>query len=34
MTDGEIEIRQMFELDDFEQGEAIQRFRDMGVGGA
>ena len=34
MTDSEIEIRQMFELDDFEQGEAIQRFRDMGVGGA
>lgn len=33
MTDSEIEIRQMFELDDFEQGEAIQRFRDMGVGG-
>lgn len=34
MTDSEIEIRRMFELDDFEQGEAIQRFRDMGVGGA
>ncbi|MGO4735616.1 YciI family protein [Bosea sp. 2KB_26] len=34
MSDSEIEIRQMFELDDFEQGEAIQRFRDMGVGGA
>jgi hypothetical protein len=34
LTDGEIEIRQMFELEDFEQGEAIQRFRDMGVGGA
>ncbi len=33
LTDSEIEIRQMFELDDFEQGEAIQRFRDMGVGG-
>ena len=30
--DGEIEIRQMFELEDFEQGEAIERFRDMGIG--
>jgi hypothetical protein len=30
--DGEIEVRPMFELDDFDQGEAIERFRDMGVG--
>jgi len=30
--DGEIEIRQMFELDDFTQGEAIERFREMSVG--
>lgn len=30
--DGEIEIRQMFELDDFTQGEAIERFREMNVG--
>ena len=29
--DGEIEIRQMFELEDFEQGEAIERFREMGI---
>jgi hypothetical protein len=31
--DGEIEVRQMFELEDFEQGEAIDRFRKMGVAG-
>jgi len=31
-TDGEIEVRQLFELDDFEPGEAIERFREMGVG--
>jgi hypothetical protein len=30
--DGEIEIRQMFELEDFSQGEAIERFREMNVG--
>jgi len=30
----EVEVRQMFELDDFEQTEAVQRFRDMKVGGA
>jgi len=28
----EIEVRQLFELEDFEPGEAIDRFRDMGVG--
>jgi hypothetical protein len=33
VEDGEIEVRQMFELDDFESGEAIDRFREMGVGG-
>ena len=32
--DGEIEIRQMFELEDFGESEAIDRFREMGVGGA
>ena len=32
--DGEIEIRQLFELEDFIQGEAIERFRDMGVAAA
>jgi hypothetical protein len=30
--DGEIEIRQLFELEDFTQGEAIERFREMEVG--
>ena len=30
--DGEIEVRQMFELDDFSQGEAVERFREMEVG--
>ncbi len=28
---GEIEVRQMFELEDFEPGEAVERFREMGV---
>ena len=32
--DGQIEIRQMFELEDFGESEAIDRFREMGVGGA
>lgn len=31
--DCEVEVRQMFDLDDFEPGEAIERFRRMGVGG-
>ena len=30
--DGEIEVRQLFELEDFEQGPAIDRFRKIGVG--
>ena len=30
--DGEIEVRQLFELDDFQPSEAIERFREMGVG--
>jgi hypothetical protein len=30
----EIEVRQMFELDDFEQGKVIERFREIGVGGS
>ena len=29
--DGEIEIRQMFELEDFDPSGAIDRFRDMGI---
>jgi len=28
----EIEVRQMFELDDFAQGDAVERFRELGVG--
>jgi hypothetical protein len=28
----EIEVRQLFELDDFGESEAIDRFREMGVG--
>jgi hypothetical protein len=31
IVDGEIEVRQMFELEDFTPGEAIDRFRKMGV---
>jgi hypothetical protein len=30
--EGQIEVRQLFELEDFGQSEAIERFRDMGVG--
>ncbi|MGB8434631.1 MAG: YciI family protein [Burkholderiales bacterium] len=32
--DGEIEVRQFFELEDFGSSEAVDRFREMGVGGA
>jgi hypothetical protein len=32
LEEGHIEIRQMFELEDFGDSEAINRFRDMGVG--
>lgn len=28
----EIEVRQLFELDDFEPGEAIERMREIGIG--
>jgi hypothetical protein len=31
--DGEIEVRQLFELEDFGGGETIERFRKIGVGG-
>jgi hypothetical protein len=30
----EIEVRQMFELEDFQPGEAIDRFKDMNMSGA
>jgi hypothetical protein len=33
MKDGEIEVRQLFELEDFGPSEAVERFRKMGVGG-
>jgi len=32
LKDAEIEVRQLFELEDFAQGDAVGRFRDMGVG--
>lgn len=31
--DCEIEVRQMFDLDDFEPSEGVERFRKLGVGG-
>jgi hypothetical protein len=31
--EGEIEVRQLFELEDFAPSESIERFRKMGVGG-
>jgi len=30
--EGEIEVRQLFELDDFGPSEAVERFRKMDVG--
>jgi hypothetical protein len=30
---GEIEVREFFELEDFGPSEAIERFREMGIGG-
>jgi hypothetical protein len=30
--DGEIEVRQLFELEDFAPSETIERFREMGLG--
>jgi hypothetical protein len=32
-TECEIEVRELYELSDFEQYESSQRFRDMGIGG-
>jgi hypothetical protein len=32
MKDGEIEVRQLFELEDFGPSEAVERFRDIGIG--
>ncbi|HEX9754149.1 MAG TPA: YciI family protein [Gemmatimonadales bacterium] len=31
-NEGEIEVRQLYELEDFGPSEAIERFREMGVG--
>jgi len=31
-ADAEIEVRQLFELEDFEPSEAVDRFRDLGIG--
>ena len=31
--DGEIEVREFFELEDFGPSEAVERFREMGMGG-
>jgi hypothetical protein len=32
--EAEIEVRQLFALEDFEPGEAIERFREMGIAGS
>lgn len=32
--EAEIEVRQLFELDDFDPSEAVERFRTMGIAGA
>jgi hypothetical protein len=31
-ADGEIEIRQLYEIEDFGPSEAMERFREMGIG--
>jgi len=31
-AEAEIEVRQLFELDDFGNSEAVERFREMGLG--
>ena len=31
IVDGQIEVRQMYELEDFEPSEGIERFREMGI---
>jgi len=33
-ADCEIEVRQMFELEDFGEGEALDKFRELGMSGA
>ena len=33
-SDCEIEVRQMFELEDFGEGETLDRFREIGLSGA
>jgi hypothetical protein len=30
--EGEIEVRQLFELEDFGPSEAVDRFREIGIG--
>jgi hypothetical protein len=32
-ADAEIEVRQLFELEDFGSSDTVERFRDMGMGG-
>ena len=32
LKEGEIEVRQLFEMEDFAPGEAIARFREIGIG--
>jgi hypothetical protein len=32
LMDGEIEVRQLYELDDFGSGDTVERFREIGIG--
>ena len=32
LEDGEIEVRQLYELEDFGTGDTVERFRELGVG--
>ena len=32
LEDGEIEVRQLYELEDFGAGDTVERFRELGMG--
>jgi hypothetical protein len=34
LDDGEIEVRQLYDLEDFGPGDTVERFRELGIGAA
>jgi hypothetical protein len=34
LEDGEIEVRQLYDLEDFGSGDTVERFRELGIGAA